>query len=143
MIGPGTGVAPFRAFIQERQATQAKGKGWLFFGEIHEDSCFFYKDEWNAAIKDGSLDRVTTAFSRDQEHKIYVHHRMKEEAAELWNWLEQGAIFYVCGDAERMAVDVDRALHEIIETAGGKSAEEATEYVNQMKTDKRYRRDVY
>ncbi|MCB1242255.1 MAG: sulfite reductase subunit alpha [Akkermansiaceae bacterium] len=143
MCGPGTGVAPFRAFVQERQATGAKSPAWLFFGEIHEATCFFYQEEWQAALADGSLTKLTTAFSRDQKEKIYVHHRMKQEGAELWQWLENGAIFYVCGDASRMAVDVDKALHEIIAEHGGRSVEEAAAYVEQMKKDKRYRRDVY
>ncbi|MEM7145168.1 MAG: sulfite reductase subunit alpha [Verrucomicrobiota bacterium] len=143
MCGPGTGIAPFRAFLQERQATQAKGDAWLFFGEIHEESCFFYQDEWETYLQDGTLKKLTTAWSRDQDHKIYVHHRMKDEAATMWEWLEKGAIFYVCGDAERMAPDVDRAIHEIIIEQGGKTEEQAAEYVEQMKKDKRYRRDVY
>ena len=115
----------------------------MIFGEIHQETCYFYEDEWNSYIEDGTLNKITTAFSRDQEHKIYVHHRMLEEGAELWNWLDRGAIFYVCGDAERMAVDVDRAIHEIIAEHGGKTEEEAAAYVEQMKQDKRYRRDVY
>jgi sulfite reductase (NADPH) flavoprotein alpha-component len=143
MCGPGTGIAPFRAFLQHRQATKAKGKAWLFFGEIHESSCFFYEDEWKEYLQDGTLTKLTTAWSRDQDHKIYVHHRMKDEAAELWQWLEAGAIFYVCGDAERMAPDVDRAIHAAIIEQGGKTEEQAAEYVEQMKKDKRYRRDVY
>ncbi len=143
MCGPGTGIAPFRAFLQERHATKAKGDAWLLFGEIHEKTCFFYREEWEAYLADGTLNKITTAFSRDQEHKIYVHHRMTEEGAELWNWLERGAIFYICGDAERMAKDADRTLHAIIAEHGGKSEEEATAYVLQMIRDKRYRRDVY
>lgn len=143
MCGPGTGIAPFRAFVQERRATGAKGKGWLFFGEQRRAADFFYEKEWEAALADGSLTRLTTAFSRDQEKKIYVQHRMLEEAKDLYAWLEAGAIFYVCGDASRMAADVDRALHQIIEQEGGKSAEEAAAFVEQLKKDKRYRRDVY
>ena len=143
MIGPGTGIAPFRAFLQERSATSAAGKAWLFFGEIHRDTCFFYEGEWNAWLEDGTLTKLTTAFSRDQDHKIYVHHRLLEEGAEVWQWLEEGAIIYVCGDAERMAPDVDKALHEVIEKHGGKTAEEAAAYVEEMRAEKRYRRDVY
>lgn len=143
MCGPGTGVAPFRAFVQERQATGAKSPAWLFFGEIHESTCFFYADEWATALGDGGLTKLSTAFSRDQKEKIYVHHRMREEGAEFWRWLEQGAIFYVCGDASRMAVDVDKALHDIVAEHGGKTSEEAAAYVEQMKKEKRYRRDVY
>jgi len=143
MCGPGTGIAPFRAFVQERKATNAKGKAWLFFGDQYESSCFFYKDEWEAALADGTLTRLDTAFSRDQAHKIYVQHRIKEAGKEIWEWLDEGAIFYVCGDAERMAKDVDAALHEIVAEHGGKSPEEAADYMEQMKKDKRYRRDVY
>ncbi|MFV1994258.1 MAG: sulfite reductase subunit alpha [Verrucomicrobiales bacterium] len=143
MIGPGTGIAPFRAFLQERAATEAAGKAWLFFGEIHEESTYFYRDEWEKHLADGTLAKITTAFSRDQDHKIYVHHRMEQEAAELWQWLEQGAILYVCGDASRMAKDVDRALHALIAQQGAKNEQEAADYVAQMKKDKRYRRDVY
>jgi sulfite reductase (NADPH) flavoprotein alpha-component len=143
MCGPGTGIAPFRAFLQERKATGAKGKAWLFFGEVSAKTDYFYENEWAQFLKDGVLDRLDTAFSRDQAQKIYVQHRMEQAADEFWNWLEEGAIFYVCGDASRMANDVDKALHRIIETAGGRTPDQAAEYVNQMKTDKRYRRDVY
>jgi len=120
MIGPGTGVAPFRAFLQERQATGAQGKNWLFFGEQSRAQSYFYEDEWADLIKAGTLTRLDTAFSRDQEQKIYVQHRMIEQGAELYRWLEEGAHFYVCGDASRMAKDVDAALHEVIETHGSK-----------------------
>ncbi|MCB1062820.1 MAG: hypothetical protein KDN20_07860 [Verrucomicrobiae bacterium] len=143
MVGPGTGIAPFRAFLQHRQATKAKGKAWLFFGEIHSDSCYFYADEWDSYLEDGTLDRVTTAWSRDQAEKIYVQHKITENGADLWEWLEEGAIVYVCGDAERMAPDVDKALHDLIAKYGEKSTEEAAAYVEQMRKDKRYRRDVY
>lgn len=143
MCGPGTGIAPFRAFLEERQATSAKGKAWLFFGEVSAKSCFFYQDEFNAYLADGTLTTLSTAWSRDQAEKIYVQHKMLEASAEFWAWLEQGAIFYVCGDASRMANDVDKALHTIIEKEGGKTAEEAAEYVQAMKDAKRYRRDVY
>jgi sulfite reductase (NADPH) flavoprotein alpha-component len=141
--GPGTGIAPFRAFLEERKATAAKGKAWLFFGEVSESQCFFYKEEFEAYLKDGTLAKLTTAWSRDQAEKIYVQHRMKAEGAELWQWLEQGAIFYVCGDASRMAVDVDKALHHVIEEHGGKSEAEAVAYMAALKEAKRYRRDVY
>lgn len=143
MCGPGTGIAPFRAFLQERKTSSAKGDAWLLFGEIHEDTCFFYKDEWEAYQADGTLQKLTVAWSRDQDHKIYVQHKIVEEGAAFWEWLERGAIFYVCGDAERMAPDVDKAMHQVIQTHGGKSEEEAAAYVEQMKADKRYRRDVY
>ncbi len=143
MCGPGTGIAPFRAFLEERKATNAKGKSWLFFGEVSSKSCFFYKDEFEAYLADGTLTKLSTAWSRDQAEKIYVQHKMLEASAELWDWLEQGAIFYVCGDASRMANDVDKALHTIIEKEGGKTPEEAVSYVQAMKDAKRYRRDVY
>lgn len=141
--GPGTGIAPFRAFLEERKATSAKGKAWLFFGEVSEKTCYFYKDEFDAYLADGTLAKLTTAWSRDQAEKIYVQHRMLENSADFYAWLEQGAIFYVCGDANRMAGDVDVALHKIIEKEGGKTPEEAAAYVVAMKEAKRYRRDVY
>jgi sulfite reductase (NADPH) flavoprotein alpha-component len=141
--GPGTGIAPFRAFLEERKATNAKGRAWLFFGEVSEGQCYFYKDEFAAYLKDGTLDKLTCAWSRDQAEKIYVQHKMLENSAEFFAWLEKGAIFYVCGDASRMAVDVDKALHTIIEKEGGKTAEEAAAYVQGLKDAKRYRRDVY
>lgn len=141
--GPGTGIAPFRAFLEERKMTAAKGKAWLFFGEVSEKSCYFYKDEFEGYLADGTLSKLTTAWSRDQAEKIYVQHRMLENSAELYAWLEQGAIFYVCGDASRMAVDVDKALHSIIEKEGGKTPEEAVAYMAAFKEAKRYRRDVY
>lgn len=143
MIGPGTGIAPFRAFLEERKATAAKGKAWLFFGEVNEATCFFYKDEFEAYLADGTLAKLTTAWSRDQAEKIYVQHKLLENSAELYAWLEQGAIVYVCGDASRMAVDVDKALHSIIEKEGGKTPEEAVAYMAAFKDAKRYRRDVY
>ncbi len=141
--GPGTGVAPFRAFVQERAVTGAKGKAWLFFGEQHQNSEFFYETEWNEALQNGALSKLSTAFSRDQTHKIYVQHKMIEEGAEFWKWLDEGGIFYVCGDKTRMAADVDAALHQIIETHGGKSDEETKAYVEDMKKEHRYHRDVY
>lgn len=143
MIGPGTGIAPFRAFLEERQATSAKGKAWMFFGEVSEKTCFFYKDEFETWLADGTLTKLTTAWSRDQAEKIYVQHKMLENGPELFAWLEQGAIVYVCGDASRMAVDVDKALHTILEKEGGKSPEEAVAYMAALKEAKRYRRDVY
>jgi sulfite reductase (NADPH) flavoprotein alpha-component len=143
MCGPGTGIAPFRSFVQERRATGARGKAWLFFGEVSRKTDFFYEDEWEQCLKDGVLSRMDTAFSRDQEKKIYVQHKILEAAREFYDWLEQGAIFYVCGDASRMAADVDKALHSIVESAGGKSPEEAAAYVENLRQTKRYRRDVY
>jgi sulfite reductase (NADPH) flavoprotein alpha-component len=143
MVGPGTGVAPFRSFLHERAATGAKGKNWLFFGEQRGATDFYYRDELEKMSADGLLTKLSTAFSRDQAEKIYVQSRMLENATELWAWLESGAHFYVCGDASRMAKDVDAALHQIIETAGGKSADQAKAYVAKLKTEKRYQRDVY
>jgi sulfite reductase (NADPH) flavoprotein alpha-component len=143
MVGPGTGIAPFRAFLEERQATGAKGKNWLFFGDQTRDSDFLYEEQLTAWQKDGFLTRLDLAFSRDQQEKIYVQNRMLENSAELWSWLEAGAHFYVCGDASRMAKDVDAALHTIIEKHGGKSADEAKAYVAKLKSDKCYQRDVY
>ena len=143
MVGPGTGVAPFRAFVQERQATGAVGPMWLFFGEQHAATDFLYGEEWTAALGAGHLTKLATAFSRDQADKIYVQHRMLEEGAELFDWLQRGAYFYVCGDAARMAKDVDAALHRIVEQNGRMSAEQAKDYVDAMKAGKRYRKDVY
>jgi sulfite reductase (NADPH) flavoprotein alpha-component len=143
MVGPGTGVAPFRAFLQERQATGAKGKSWLFFGSQREKSDYFYREDFEKFLADGILTRVDTAFSRDQAHKIYVQDRMTGAAGEMWKWLEEGAYFYVCGDAKRMAKDVDAALRQIVQQHGGLSVEEANEYVEKLKKEKRYRRDVY
>ena len=143
MVGPGTGIAPFRAFLQERKALGAKGKNWLFFGEQQAASDYFYREEFEGWQSEGVLTKFVAAFSRDQAHKIYVQHRMLESAAELFDWLENGAIFYVCGDAARMAKDVDTALHQIVEQVGSKSTEQAKEYVDALKKQKRYRKDVY
>jgi len=143
MVGPGTGIAPFRAFLEEREATASAGKNWLFFGDQKRATDFLYHDQIIEWVQKGHLTRLDTAFSRDQEEKIYVQTRMMQAASELWQWLEEGAHFYVCGDAKRMAKDVDEALHNIIQTAGGKSADEAAAYVAQMKKEKRYARDVY
>ena len=143
MVGPGTGVAPFRAFLQERQAIGARGKTWLFFGSQREKSDFFYKADFEKFMADGFLMRLDTAFSRDQAHKIYVQDRMMESSGEIWKWLEEGAHFYVCGDARRMAKDVDAALRQIVQQQSGKNAEEANKYVENLKSEKRYKRDVY
>lgn len=143
MVGPGTGVAPFRAFVQERVATNAPGRSWLFFGDQHEKTDYLYADEWQELQAAGKLARVDLAFSRDQPKKIYVQDRMREAAAELWSWLAGGAHFYVCGDAHRMAKDVDAALHEIVAQQGGMAAAAAADYVKQLKKDRRYQRDVY
>ncbi len=143
MVGPGTGVAPFRAYLQERAAVGATGRNWLFFGEQRARCDFLYEDELKAMAAKGVLSRFDTAFSRDQDQKIYVQHRLQEHAKELYAWLEEGAHFYVCGDAARMAKDVDVALHRIVETQGGKSPEGAAEYVETLRKGKRYKRDVY
>lgn len=143
MVGPGTGIAPFRGFLQERQALGATGRNWLFFGDQQRDCDFLYREELEALRAGGVLTRLDTAFSRDQREKVYVQHRMQEYAAELWSWLEAGAHFYVCGDARRMARDVDAALHEVIARAGGRTPAQAAEYVQAMKTARRYQRDVY
>jgi sulfite reductase (NADPH) flavoprotein alpha-component len=143
MVGPGTGIAPFRAYLQERKAAGARGKNWLFFGERHAAANFSYRAELEELQAEGVLTRLDLAFSRDQEQKIYVQHRMLEKAGELWKWLEEGAHFYVCGDALRMAKDVDFALHRIIESQGGKTPAQAAEYVETLKQDRRYKRDVY
>ena len=143
MVGPGTGIAPFRAFLEERLATGANGKNWLFFGDQKRATDFLYEEQLVAWQHSGFLNRLDLAFSRDQAEKIYVQTRMLENAAELWSWLEEGGHFYVCGDASRMAKDVDEALHKIIENAGAKSADDAKAYVEKMKAEKRYQRDVY
>jgi sulfite reductase (NADPH) flavoprotein alpha-component len=143
MVGPGTGIAPFRAFLEERKHTTPGGKNWLFFGDQRVATDFLYRDELETMFNEGVLTRLDTAFSRDQEQKIYVQNRMHERAAELWEWLEMGAFFYVCGDAKRMAKDVDAMLHRIIAEQGGLSETEARAYVNHLKSEKRYQRDVY
>jgi sulfite reductase (NADPH) flavoprotein alpha-component len=143
MVGPGTGIAPFRAFLEERQTVGAKGKNWLFFGEQKRVVDFLYEEEVAAWQKDGHLTRLEVAFSRDQVEKIYVQHLMLEKGAELWAWLQEGAHFYVCGDASRMAKDVEAALHQIAERAGGLTGDGARDFVHQLKTEKRYQRDVY
>jgi sulfite reductase (NADPH) flavoprotein alpha-component len=145
MCGPGTGVAPFRAFLEQRILEGATGRNWLIFGEQHRATDFLYGDELLDYQKQGKLHRLDLAFSRDQEQKIYVQHRMLEQAKELWSWLQNGAYFYVCGDAKRMAKDVHQTLIQIAQTEGGLSPEAAGEYVNVklMRTERRYLRDVY
>ncbi len=143
MIGPGTGVAPFRAFVQEREAIGATGRNWLFFGNPHAREDFLYQVEWQDALKRGALHRLDLAFSRDQASKIYVQHRLREQARELFAWLENGAHLYVCGDATRMAKDVHAALLDVIAVQGGKSAEDANDYLNALQAQGRYARDVY
>jgi sulfite reductase (NADPH) flavoprotein alpha-component len=144
MIGPGTGIAPFRAFLQERQARDAKGKNWLFFGAQREKCDYAYKEDWEKFTRDGLLTKLDCAWSRDQAHKVYVQHRLLENAAEIWKWIDgDDAQFFVCGDARRMAKDVDAALRKIVQEQGGMSVEDANAYVEKLKTDKRYKRDVY
>ena len=144
MVGPGTGIAPFRAYLQERQALGAKGKNWLFFGAQREKCDYAYKEDFAQFQRDGVLTRLDCAWSRDQAHKVYIQHRMLENAPEIWKWIDgEGAQFYVCGDARRMAKDVDAALRKIVQEQGGKRVDEASEYVEKLKTDKRYKRDVY
>lgn len=143
MVGPGTGIAPFRAFLQERAATGAPGRNWLFFGDQTRDHDFLYRYEIEGYQRSGVLHKLDLAFSRDQAEKIYVQHRMEENAADLWDWLESGAHFYVCGDARRMALDVDRALHAVVAKQGNRSPEAASEYIKNLSQAKRYQRDVY
>jgi sulfite reductase (NADPH) flavoprotein alpha-component len=145
LCGPGAGVAPFRAFLEHRLAQGATGRHWLFFGEQHRATDFLYGDEWLEYQRRGKLHRLDLAFSRDQARKVYVQHRMRESARELWGWLQNGANFYVCGDAKHMAKDVHQTLIDIAHSQGGLSPEAAAQYVNVtlMKTEKRYLRDVY
>ena len=143
MVGPGTGVAPFRAYLQERKTVGAPGKNWLFFGEQRSRCDFFYHDEFVALQADGVLTRFHTAFSRDQAYKVYVQHRLLENSKEVYAWLQEGAHFFVCGDAARMAKDVDLALVQIVEKEGAMSPENAAEYVEALRKEKRYKRDVY
>lgn len=143
MVGPGTGIAPFMAFLQERAARKSGGKNWLFFGDQKSSTDYLYMDHLTNYQKQGLLHRIDTAFSRDQVQKIYVQDRMRENAAELYQWLESGASFFVCGDASRMAKDVDKTLHEVIKTQGNLSDDEAKAYVKKLKDTGRYCRDVY
>ena len=145
MVGPGTGIAPFRAFMEHRKHTEAGGKNWLFFGEIHEESTFFYREEWFEYMKEGYLEKLTTAFSRDQENKIYVQDRILSNGKEIWDWIQNGAYFYICGDKQYMAKDVHKALITIAEKEGKMSKKDAEHYINQtlMKDEDRYLRDVY
>ena len=145
MVGPGTGVAPFRAFLQHRAIHGHTGRNWLLFGDQHEKTDFLYGDEFLAAQQSRILHKLSTAFSRDQADKIYVQHRMEEEGAELWRWLDEGAFFYVCGDAKRMAKDVHASLVKIVAKHGGKTLDQADEWVSEtlMKNENRYRKDIY
>lgn len=143
MVGPGTGIAPFRAFMQEREAQGAEGKNWLFFGNPHFTQDFLYQVEWQRYVKSGLLSKISLAFSREQANKIYVQDRLREAGQELYQWLEAGAHFYVCGDANKMAKDVQEALLEVIAEHGHKSRQEAEEYLSELRRAKRYQRDVY
>ena len=143
MVGPGTGIAPFRSFIEERAVTKATGKSWLFFGDQHAASDFLYQDELEQYQKEGVLTKLDTAFSRDTEQKVYVQHKMLENSKELFRWIENGAYFFVCGDKQRMAKDVHNALIDVIEKEGNLSREEAEAYLNNIKEQGRYQRDVY
>jgi sulfite reductase (NADPH) flavoprotein alpha-component len=143
MVGPGTGIAPFRAFLQERERRGAAGPNWLFFGDQHRAHDYIYSDELTGWASSGLLNRLDLAFSRDQAEKIYVQTRMLEHGKELFAWLQDGGHFYVCGDATRMAKDVDAALHDVVVAHGGLDRDEANEYVNTLKREKRYVRDVY
>ena len=138
-----SGIAPFRAFMQDRTAAGATGRNWIFFGDQKRNTDFLYEEEWSRYMQNGQLARFDTAFSRDQLLKVYVQDRMRENAVELWQWLRDGGYFFVCGDAKRMAKDVDLALHDIIAEQGGMTPAAAVDYVKQLKKDKRYQRDVY
>ena len=143
MIGVGTGLAPYRAYLQEREAIGATGRNWLFFGEQRRSANFYHEKEFADYSASGLLTRFDTAFSRDQSQKIYVQHRMREMGAEIWSWLQEGAYLYLCGDAERMAPDVDAALQAMAEEHGAMNTEAAAEYMAKLRAEKRYRRDVY
>jgi sulfite reductase (NADPH) flavoprotein alpha-component len=143
MIGPGTGIAPFRGFLQERRARGHRGYNWLFFGDQHRAENFYYRDDLEHMVSDGLLNRLDLAFSRDQPQRVYVQHEMLDYGADVWRWLEDGAHVYVCGDATRMAKDVDEALIAVIREHGGMSAERAHDYKRKLVATKRYVRDVY
>ncbi|WP_409307895.1 NADPH-dependent assimilatory sulfite reductase flavoprotein subunit [Pectobacterium sp. B1J-3] len=143
MIGPGTGIAPFRAFMQQRDAEGAEGKNWLFFGNPHFTEDFLYQVEWQRYVKDGLLTHIDLAWSRDQAHKIYVQDKLREKGAEVWRWIQDGAHLYVCGDANRMAKDVEQALLDVIGEHGGMDSEQADEFLSDLRLERRYQRDVY
>ena len=143
MIGPGTGIAPFRAFMQQRAADGAQGKNWLFFGNPHFTEDFLYQVEWQSYVKEGLLTRIDLAWSRDQQQKIYVQDKLREQGAELWRWINDGAHIYVCGDANRMAKDVENTLLEVIAEYGAMDAEAADEFLSELRVERRYQRDVY
>ena len=143
MIGPGTGIAPFRAFMQQRAADGAEGKNWLFFGNPHFTDDFLYQVEWQRYVKEGVLTNIDLAWSRDQKEKVYVQDKLREQGAELWRWINDGAHIYVCGDANRMAKDVEQALLEVIAEFGAMDTETADEYLSELRVERRYQRDVY
>ena len=143
MVGPGTGIAPFRAFIEERRATGASGKNWLFFGDRSQKTDYLYENEWESYHNDGLLNDLDLAWSRDQEKKVYVQHKMIEKKVQLWSWLQDGAMFYVCGDASRMAKDVDQALRTIAQEEGAMCEEDAGAWVKSLLKERRYLKDVY
>ena len=143
MIGPGTGIAPFRSFMQQRAADGAQGKNWLFFGNPHFTEDFLYQVEWQSYVKEGLLTRIDLAWSRDQQQKIYVQDKLREQGAELWRWINDGAHIYVCGDANRMAKDVEHTLLEVIAEYGAMDAEAADEFLSELRVERRYQRDVY
>ena len=143
MIGPGTGIAPFRAFMQQRAADGAQGKNWLFFGNPHFTEDFLYQVEWQSYVKEGLLTRIDLAWSRDQQQKVYVQDKLREQGAELWRWINDGAHIYVCGDANRMAKDVEQTLLEVIAEYGAMDAEAADEFLSELRVERRYQRDVY
>jgi sulfite reductase (NADPH) flavoprotein alpha-component len=143
MVGPGTGIAPFRAFLHDRRASGAKGRNWLFFGDQRRDHDFLYRDELEAFAGDGFLSKLDLAFSRDSDKKVYVQHKMQEASADLWRWLSDGAHFYVCGDAKRMAKDVDDTLRGIVAKEGHMSDDDAKAYLGKLGKEGRYQRDVY
>jgi sulfite reductase (NADPH) flavoprotein alpha-component len=143
MIGPGTGVAPFRSFLAERDSTGASGRNWLFFGDQHFVTDFLYQSEMQNWLETGVLTKLSVAFSRDQKEKVYVQHKMLREAVELYDWLENGAFLYICGAKEPMSVDVENTLLLIIRQCGNKSLQEAIDYLNALKEEGRYAKDVY
>lgn len=143
MVGPGTGIAPFRAFLQERAAKNSAGKNWLLFGNPHFNTDFLYQVEIQKYVNSGVLNKLHLAFSRDSDQKVYVQHKLLENSAEVWQWLEQGAYFYVCGDMHKMAKDVEKVLLSIIQQQGKYSLDEAKQYFKDLKVQQRYQRDVY
>ncbi|PWD98057.1 assimilatory sulfite reductase (NADPH) flavoprotein subunit [Marinilabilia rubra] len=143
MVGAGTGIAPYRAFLQQRESAKQKGKTWLFFGERHFSSDFLYQTEWQQYLKKGYLQKIDLAFSRDQKEKVYVQHKLKKQQKKLYKWLEDGAVFYLCGDMKHMARDVETTLHKIIEKQGGMTTDKARDYIKKLKKEKRFQADVY